>query len=570
MNSPDTDLAATVNLFFFPEPHAGAPGNPLAPPNSHSKDVTVCFSGGGSRALSAALGQLRGLHQLGLLDKTRTLSGVSGGAWATIAYTFLPEAISDSDFLGGVCEDPSKLTVDEHSSESAACELDSLTPNNLGRVPGRLNLLNASAQALEWHSQGVPDHEIWVRLVGKNIFQDYQRYTSYGQSNYFTWSEDWFSQKIAPHNPQLKCDDFYLLPSDRYRPALFIHGSLIPREGEHDDELLPFMFSPGGSGVLSSFPAGPGQQLAIGGGAIDSFGLASAGQSSIGPGLQQVELAADKFSLADMAGISSSFFAETLSSMHPELDSLIPRYRYWPVTEADDTPGHVYGFADGGDLENTGIASMLRFAPANLIAFVNSANPLRLDERYSCAIIDSQVPPLFGYQPYTRDATWTGQDWAYKLYPQEGDPEALLQADYAIFRHNQVFPSSAFKDFLAQLWGAQQRGGTVLCKQENLATVANDKYGVQAGHVNILWAYNNPVDEWRRQLHWAVDAAIDVDPLTSSFPCYPTAEIELSARQVNLLAHLSCWNIISENAHSNTQGLSNRQMFESMYSEQVS
>ncbi|CAD0302421.1 hypothetical protein [Xanthomonas hortorum] len=44
-----------------------------------SDAVGICLSGGGSRALSCALGQLRGLRSLGLLDKVAAISSVSGG-----------------------------------------------------------------------------------------------------------------------------------------------------------------------------------------------------------------------------------------------------------------------------------------------------------------------------------------------------------------------------------------------------------------------------------------------------------------------------------------------------------
>lgn len=556
--------SATVNLFPFHG--AGTPPSisPLDPANSEVKNVAVCFSGGGSRALAAAMGQMRGLRHLGLLDKTQYISGVSGGAWATTIYSYVPETISDDDLLGAVCNDPSMLTLDKHDGDSRASELDYLPPDNMGKVPSRLSLVKAAEQAWRWHKEGIANDEIWVRLVGNDIFRDYQRYSGYGQSKYFTWNESWFDHVIAPNNPHLTINDFYTFPGDRYRPALFIYGSLMPRESTDAYELLPFVFSPYWSGVLAEFPKRNGQATDIGGGAIDPFGLASRPEQAAGAGLRQVRLAANRFSLADMAGISSAFFAEILATKMPELDSLLPEYLYWSVMDAD-SPSHRYPFADGGNLEDTGIASTLRFGPRNLVAFVNSSTPLGWDESQSCAIIDSQVPPLFGYQPYKKGATWPGQDWGYRLYPDAGSGEALLDPAYATYRDNQVFPSEAFKDLLDQMWQARQRGGAVLCYQPQLTLVPNGKYGVGAGTVNMLWAYNNPVAEWHGRLHWTVKAYIDLDPFVRDFPCYATADVQLSARQVNLLAHLSCWNITSDSTLSNCEGLSNHKMFERMY-----
>jgi hypothetical protein len=54
------------------------------PPAPVTSGVGICLSGGGSRAASASMGELRGLRALGLLDKVSVLSTVSGGSWAGV------------------------------------------------------------------------------------------------------------------------------------------------------------------------------------------------------------------------------------------------------------------------------------------------------------------------------------------------------------------------------------------------------------------------------------------------------------------------------------------------------
>ena len=80
---------------------------PANPSSAASTPVVgVCLSGGGSRALTCALGQLSALNGLPsptapgrtLLDDVRYISSVSGGSWAAVAYTFLPPTISDTNF----------------------------------------------------------------------------------------------------------------------------------------------------------------------------------------------------------------------------------------------------------------------------------------------------------------------------------------------------------------------------------------------------------------------------------------------------------------------------------------
>jgi len=72
-------------------------------------NVGVALSGGGSRAATAAMGQLRALHELGLLDRVRAISGVSGGGWLAAAWTFLPQDRSDA---------PRSFTIVRESDDS--------------------------------------------------------------------------------------------------------------------------------------------------------------------------------------------------------------------------------------------------------------------------------------------------------------------------------------------------------------------------------------------------------------------------------------------------------------------
>lgn len=48
----------------------------------------VCFSGGGSRALTVTMGVLRALESLGLIPHVDAISSVSGGTWASSIYMF--------------------------------------------------------------------------------------------------------------------------------------------------------------------------------------------------------------------------------------------------------------------------------------------------------------------------------------------------------------------------------------------------------------------------------------------------------------------------------------------------
>ncbi len=71
----------------------------------------VCFSGGGSRALVCAMGQLRALVSQGLIGSIDYMSCSSGGTWAAAPFAYYTSgAASDDDFLG-TQQDPSALTI---------------------------------------------------------------------------------------------------------------------------------------------------------------------------------------------------------------------------------------------------------------------------------------------------------------------------------------------------------------------------------------------------------------------------------------------------------------------------
>ncbi|MCB1613801.1 MAG: hypothetical protein KDI60_18905, partial [Xanthomonadales bacterium] len=137
-------MPSTLNAAILPLPattlSARAPD--LQAP---ARSVGLCLSGGGSRALTCAMGQLRALDHLGLMDQIFAISSVSGGTWANTLYTYLPATISDADFLGTPVLDPGQLTV----TGSLPYALDQLSRNSLGRVPGNLGLLRDVAEILK-------------------------------------------------------------------------------------------------------------------------------------------------------------------------------------------------------------------------------------------------------------------------------------------------------------------------------------------------------------------------------------------------------------------------------------
>src|SRR5256885_280402 len=143
------------------------------------------------------------------------------------------------------------------------------------------------------------------------------------------------------------------------------------------------------------------------------------------------------------------------------------------------------------------------------------------------------LPPLFGYLPYQKGLGYQ---------PLSSDPTSL-------YRYNQVFASAQFNVLKQALWQAFLAGNTAMYKQVNLTVLPNARFGIVGGDVvNVLWIYNNMVGNWYSQLTPELRFELSIDfPQFGNFPNYDTVEqLNLSTRQVNLLAHLMTWNVASD------------------------
>ncbi|MGH7231532.1 MAG: hypothetical protein ACREJU_09275, partial [Nitrospiraceae bacterium] len=441
------------------------------PPAPITSGVGVCLSGGGSRAASASMGELRGLRALGLLDNVAVLSTVSGGSWAGVPFTYLPSSISDDDFLGGAVPNPGDLTWSHESGEDPARALDLLSDHALGSLCTRIGLLEFLAKAAELlvHYRDSP-HVLWCRAVGALILEPFGLgdITQQGSpATYFSDTGEWLNTVIlgGGRNPGLSAPDFHLVQKPR-RPYLVTNSTLFYPAGVHlrrpapgSPGLQPYPFEASSRGVGVPFPL----QKDLGGGHVDPF--AFGGQAPAAAPVQdriEVVTPPQRFALSDIAGTSSSAFVGPLIQYfyahYPWLEEIDPVYSYWPVMTTGQLPAQPYFIGDGGNLENTGIMALLRRKITRIVAFVHALTPLSWDPVAKQAVVDSQLPPLFGLQPKA-----PGQP--YMPYPS---PPAPVPSSSAPYRYNQVFDAQAFYGLIDQLWKAHQAGGSAICKQTRL------------------------------------------------------------------------------------------------------
>ncbi len=613
--------------------------------NSHSTpgNVGICLCGGGSRALSAGMGQLRALRHLcsddgvDLLSQTKAISTVSGGSWLGISFEY-QSCVTDDNFLNNYVENPYDLTQ---------TEMEQLPPGNIGQqVTSNFSVLDIAAQALYYYTiKKTPADMLWQTVIGKHILSPYDLYKPIDKASptqAFSYDNDAVQDilKLPNQNPELAAVPFVTLSSNANRPfficntAMFVQGA-EPEMGDYQYlapvQCTPFFTgivgNPGGADVNGKRPGGGGvtsfafnsvldtvaaEAVTINEqrpwSIMDSVGASSAAfaetlanlfakwssdpmqflqdmQKSGGRALSylQDELTSSEFAQAsqwleglariDASGVAPAELFEMIGTplseaerLHAVLSKLslkeiVPKYNYWPVTAATPDPDiQPTLFADGGNLENTGIASMLSYRDIDkVIAFINSPTllapasaeqppPVTVDTAtgiVTTAIeVDSQIPPLFGYQPYSEsDGTYT---------PYNGGIHISKQTAWGV--HNQVFPEVAFSDFLSGIWTAASGSKGPAIYKQVLSVMANEWFGVVArGSITCVWVYTSRVSDWEEKLNPGVKSLLDG---LKKFPNYSTLDTELSPVEINLLASLTSWSVANAN---------NRQLFVDLY-----
>ena len=477
----------------------------------------VCFSGGSTRSYAATVGQLRGLTATGLIDRVGYLSAVSGGAWAATPYSYYPPTegvASDLDLLGAPAE-PEDLSL------SGLSQLD---PRSLGSAAtGDFSVALASARAV----RSVGPDGIWIRAVGRTFLSPFGLYDP-DEPVGFTL-DDTTAEEIRRRHPSLQHLRLHTVRASAYRPYLLVHSALNWPSDESDlarVNLVGFEYSPLGigSGERLTLRSGSHPPHTVGGGFVEPFVFGSdvPRVEPTADGLVALTLPACPFTLADAIGASSAFST-------PDRDlRRYPHATYWPPG-GPNSAGTSEVFTDGGDVENYGLISLLRRGVKAVVIFINTMWPLSVDHDPSNwprhGAIDPSLAPLFG-------------------------------AACTRFPHNRVFPEADYAVVVAGLQAAKRRGDTVMMTSRHVVQT-NQWWGLAGdAEVTVCWCYNEHVDRWARRLSAPLRRLVQEgrsakpDGPFAHFPHYltraqnPGTLIRLTPVQMNLLAHLSCWNVM--------------------------
>ena len=555
-----------------------------------------------------------------LLSQIKALSTVSGGSWLGVPYQYMPASgPADSVYLGTYNANQGSLTLADLSTLPTGNAGTPMTSFlfSLEGIAGTAVLLY---ELMLNTSTPLPANMLWQMVMGLNILDNYQlldvNINGCQPQDMFSATQSSL-QTITNANSSLASQTAYLFADqvDSSRTQRPLHlcnmGLFVNVPGVSFQLLAPVQ----SNGLMTGTVGAPAKAtdangLAVGGGGVASFAYNSSFVSQSGSTATVTQTR--QWSLTDIMGTSSAAFAETVQNQiqqweanpllflkwlategeaiyewiknhlpeelqapalalvargqqgeaavadfhFPNPKYLIPQYPSWPAGAGAANPT-VNTYADGGSLENNGLASLLAFGGIdNVIVCVNTEIPMVAGSAGisdgkggwiagTQVVVDDSVPPLFGYQPY--DDTH-----GYVLYSAGGaSPENQL------FGNSQVFASTEFAGFLSGLWaaaGSAAPAAQPAILKQSLTVQANSWFGVQAGTapITVVWVYLNYASNWAALFanNSAVQNLVASEVSTNQFPHYNTLTTQLTATQINLLAHFSSWSLVSADQSS--------------------
>lgn len=359
--------------FVYPEPQYSKPG----------RKVGIAFSGGGSRSAAATLGQLRALGYLNLTQHIDYISSVSGGSWASVPFTYLPDSISDDEFLGAYIP-PENITW---------CSLtDTVSKRSLTYAMSH-SLVAGKMFKYWFHGKGDETfgsilNEVYLQNIGLG---DRDKYFSYDKNTL---------EEILARNYTLKASDFYLTRPGR--PYHIINSThLGDGRSLYFTRKMHMEVSPLYAGISYT-----GRYT--GGGYIEPFGMDTKITGRVGEDIARVK-PKQVFSLSDAMAMSgdapgSAIYRNKIPGLLLLTQNIgMPEIFTWSVKRfykhKEDNPywlrSREPAYGDGGNLENLAVLPLMKRKVNTIIVFVN-ANKGISKNKHGVIKLSAAVSKLFG------------------------------------------------------------------------------------------------------------------------------------------------------------------------------
>jgi hypothetical protein len=509
------------------------------------KNVGIAFTGGGSRSYLASAGQMAALLELDLIKNIRYISGISGGAWFTMMYTFNQNGASDSELLGPIVN-PEDITRKGLKKMNEKC---------MRRATKGTFLPEIFEKAL---SEKITFGEAWIDAVQDTYCNNLNIKTNQPVA----WSQENVDD-IKSRNPQLANQDF-TLPTNSQRPFPVVGSTMIgpavggPYYKSNRNftmmEMTPlYMGSMFSEEIEYKYAHDDTNHPVTVGGVVEPFGMSRTSTkppiNGLSSGATEGVISVPKFSpssvwdVAHMAGSSGyapGAFFDTLPQKILEDTSL--HASYWSAADKNPTSRDTL-FADGGCYENILVTSMLQRRVEKLVLFFNVHTPLQPASSWdvkndppSKTQIARDVGAFFGVEP---------ED--YREWQKRGFD----------ISHNQVWPSDQWPVLVHAMQAAQTKGNGIIATM-NLTTIENERWGIDSGiETEVVFVYLGRAFNWEaklsnemKELFVPSDPVDALDPSKTiskgpfrSFPHYATICNFEDTERANALADLTGWTI---------------------------
>jgi len=243
--------------------------------------IGIALSGGGSRAMSAGIGQLQALVSMGWTKDVLAMSTVSGGGWVGIPYMFLPKEFSDDDFLGSYLP-PEQLTNSN---------INTMGPSQIGGKTNKMSALTLFISMLHM-SHAVSDDDrlysngtmIWQMLMARYFLHPYGLVTighDFNPSDTFAYSDAVIKNNALVNQPVIRSDPFQQADmADPYKIArpMMISNMMLEVQNQSATTFgAPVVSTPFFTGCLGAPDATTtrGIKSSVGGAAVASQGFNS-------------------------------------------------------------------------------------------------------------------------------------------------------------------------------------------------------------------------------------------------------------------------------------------------------
>jgi len=512
----------------------------------HKQNVGVAFSGGGSRSFVATVGYLRALLDLGLLEKIRYISSVSGGSWATAAFVFNDDSVPMESFLG-------KPTKPEDITLKGA---KSIPYNSARGFPVRTNLITILVEELLLEK--VDPTDVWVSAIHKTFLAP----AGIRRDALMAWTREQVAETMS-RNPDLLDRLSFVLPCGgrpacHDRPFPIMNTAMLGPVDAAPFGMLArhyvmmqmtplYIGFPVAQTVhyTSSAPTVPNLEIHLGG-LVEPAGFGSLTDAEF-CGLQKcsnattvsIPLAEFPFSLAN-ASAASSWAPGAVVAEQPllqPLDNVLLSAPYYSPLDGGASRDVFLG--DGANMENQGVITLLQRGLPRIVVFVNSQVPMRSRSEYhpylrlpNAKDIDYSVACLFGVQ---------------SIIPPIGED----------FTHDQVFHYTDFARVVSAMQRTQAKGRGIVTTVK-LKTVHNKWWGIKAGHeVRLTMVYMSRAYEWEAKLQPNVAAQVAPQrglqlptalPSNGTFKDFPHPSItnlHLTHSMANMLSDLAWWVVVN-------------------------